>query len=114
MITSCRNIQVLEPDPQPPYDVTDNTENSLAVEESGALALTVGQTVFAIVFAQAKLSAEYDFIQESIEYTGSGSAQVIGHTIASRIVDGFQVLLDQEPTTAEYVFRWRVRVNSLA
>lgn len=114
MITSCRNIQVLEPDPQPPYDVTDNTENSLAVEEGGKLALTQGVTDYNVLFAVAKLSNTYEVIEADVSSADASPLSIVpSMPVPSRTVNGFALQLDTEPDSVNYIFSWRVKVTTL-
>ena len=112
--TRCRTIQIIEPNPSPPYDVTDLDENSLAVEEGGALALTEGVTEYDIPFAVEKLSADYDFIEDDISNEEDLDPLSIAYNFTNRTATGFTLVLDSQPDSAHYLFRWRVKVREVA
>lgn len=112
--TRCRRITLLEPDPSPPYDVTDETENSLAVEEGGELWLTEGITTYNITFSVEKLSAEWDFTEDDISNEEDADPLAIDHNFTNRTATGFTLSLDSQPDSANYLFRYRVKVNEVA
>lgn len=112
--TRCRNIQLLEPDPSPSYDVTDETENSLAVEEGGESALTEGVTEYNIPFTVEKLNPDYDFIEDDISNEEDVDPLSIGYNFTNRTATGFTLVLDSQPDSANYLFRWRAKVREIA
>lgn len=111
MRTHCRTIQLLEPDPYPDLEVVDPS-GALATEEGGAVILVIGVTQYAVLFTRAKLGADYDFIESDIANDVDGDPLIMGMTMTDRAVLGFTLILDSQPDTANYVFRWRVRLMS--
>ena len=114
MTTRCRTIQLLEPEAPTNLEITDD-DNSLAVEEGGALALTIGVTEYDVLFTQQKLSADYDFIERDIvnEEDGSDQLAIEADRMTNRTVNGFTLSLDAQPDTANYIWNWRVKVTAL-
>lgn len=112
MTTHCQTIQLLEPDPFPDLEVTDPSAD-LATEEGGALALTIGVTEYTVLFGTTKLAADYDFIESDIENETDGDPLSIVPTMTNRTTTQFTLQLDSEPDTANYVFRWKVRLTEV-
>lgn len=111
MSTNCRNIQLLEPDPPINYTIT-NDDNSLAVEEGGALALVNGVSTYAVLFTIPKLNADYDFIESDV-VPGTGDVLLLEPTMQLRTVDGFTLNLDGAPDSSTYRFNWRVKCTTV-
>lgn len=111
--TSCQNIQLLEPCPC--FDAEVPTpEDSLATSEGGEIALIEGTDEYIVLFSSAKLSADYDFVESDIANEVDTLDQLsIGFAIEDRTIDGFKLILDALPDTANYVFRFRVQVNEI-
>lgn len=112
MSTYCRVVQLLESDPATALQVTDNG-TSLAIEEGGALALTSGVSEYDILFAQTKASADYDFVESDVENEVDGDPLMIAPVMMERTTTGFHLALDANPDSSHYIFRWRVRINSV-
>jgi len=113
LTTRCRNIQLLEPDPSPPYDVTDLDESSEAVAEDGTLTLTEGITEYNVLFNTEKLSDEWNFTEDDITNEVDGDPLVIEYNFSNRTSTGFTLNLDSMPDSANYVFRWAVTVTEV-
>ena len=111
--TSCRVIQVLEPDANPPYTITELDQNSLAVNEGGALYLPVDQLVAPILFSQEKLSADYDIVEHDITNETDVNPLEITYNFTDRTIEGFTLVLDSAPDTVFYRFRWRTTVTEI-
>jgi len=112
MRTHCRAIIFLEPEPFPTLTPFDPSA-SLATEEGGELALSVGVTEYVIPFEVTKLNSDYDFIESDISNTEDLNPLVIGFTLTERTADGFKLQLDSTPDTVHFVYRWKVRVTAI-
>lgn len=112
MSTACQTIQLLHPCECDDPTIIDPA-NSLATEEGNEFALQIGVTEYNVTFGTEKVSAEYDFVEDDISNDGDVDFLVIGYTLAERTAEGFTLTLDSEPDTNNYLFRWRVRVNTV-
>lgn len=110
MIT-LRNIQLLEPD-NPAILSVSADDHSLSVEEGGKLTLQIGVAEYAINFAQAKLSADYDLIENDVVSTDADPLDLEGQ-LSNRTENGFTVTFDGLPDTINYLWNWKIRVASL-
>jgi len=75
--------------------------------------LPVGQLEVPILFSQAKLSAEYDIIEHDITNEADLNPLQIDYNFTERTTEGFTLVLDSPPDTANFKFRWKAKVPSI-
>src|SRR5262245_18185792 len=103
----CRTIQVLEPDPTVPVA---NWRFDPALDESGEVILTQGQTSITVNFKVKKTSANYRFEYLYVDAFGIANPGDIEPVVVSQTVIGFTVQFAGSPLAAGYILRWRVVV----
>lgn len=113
MSTNCSVIQFLEPDPTETI-FTGADDHSLPIEEGGVLNLMIGVISYAVAFQQDKLQDDYDFLEADVDNTVDADPLDLTWTITARNKSGFTVQFNALPDTSNYVFNWRVRVNSIS
>lgn len=111
-MTNCSNIQLLEPDVPVSLDISADN-HALQVEEGGVFALSVGVQEYPVVFAQEKLSPDYDFVENDITNETDGSPLSLSWDFTNRTALGYTVVFDALPDTVNYFFHWKVRVTEL-
>ncbi len=109
MSIACRTIQLLEPLPLGDPEIVTDT---LSSDEAGVLALNAGVATYTVLFAVAKLSTNYEFIESDVSSTDVNPLAIVP-TMTNRTTAGFTLQLDSLPDTEHYVFRWRAKLTSL-
>jgi len=75
--------------------------------------LPIGQLEVPILFSQAKLSPEYDIIEHDLTNELDTDPMQIDYNFTERTTTGFRLVLDSSPDTANFRFRWKVRVPTV-
>lgn len=111
MATRCDVIQLLEPTTDTTL-FTDANSHAPEIEEGGVVHLVLNVLTYNVSFLTAKLTNDYDFIESDITSVDANPLS-IEPTMTLRTTTGFRLLLDSAPDTDNYIFNFRVRINSL-
>lgn len=108
-MTCC--TQILEADSPPIWGI--GATNSPSYVEDGLTSIAALSNVVPVMFKTEKASATYTFVELSVENVIDAEQQIPNCTCVSRRKDGFTVLLDELPVTANYRLRWHVVVTQI-
>lgn len=109
----CAVVQFLEPRAVT-YLASDPDDHSAEIEESGVLQLTVGTSLYTVVFGTGKIGTySFDATGTKIVDTLDGSPVTLTWAISQQTANGFTVLFNQSPPTANYAWDWLVRVAGI-
>ena len=106
------NPQVLSPcaDDTVPVSQVLGTSGDVNFDESGFLALTVGQTEAEVRFAYQKESKDYEFERLYVSEKGAETPSVIGVVVKEQATKFFSVSFSGAPVSSLCTLHWRVVV----
>ena len=82
-----------------------------ATYAEGETSLAIGQVAVTVIFSTPLTKSDFVFEEAYIENLVDPNPAVIGWVPTAKSATGFTVRLDPAPATANYVFRWKVKVT---
>lgn len=105
----CTNLQLLEPEND--AIVASGGSNDQSIDESGKVALSIGQTLVSVAFSTTKISNDYQF-EVYIENLVDADPAAIRWIPVTKLTTGFTLELDGSPESVNYKLYWRVLARS--